>query len=137
MARKRRGRGEGAIFYSESKGCWVGRAIVGVRPSGAPKYREVTARSQAEVLRKKAEAEEIHPFTPDEVRRILAAVAGHRLEALFALAVRTGMRQGELLGLGPEYVDYLRGTVRVERTLAQDDNGSPYLKEPKSKRGRR
>jgi hypothetical protein len=51
--RRRRGRGEGAVFYSASKGCWVARAVVGVKPSGSPKYKEVTAKSKGEVLAKK------------------------------------------------------------------------------------
>ena len=38
--KRRRGRGEGAVFFSESKGVWVGRAVVGERPNGGPKYRE-------------------------------------------------------------------------------------------------
>src|SRR5690242_4698986 len=58
MVRKRRGRGEGAVFYSGSKGCWVARAVVGVKPSGRPHYQEVTARAKGEVLAKKRQAEE-------------------------------------------------------------------------------
>src|SRR6516165_8003943 len=55
---KRRGRGEGAVFFSESKNCWVARAVVGVKPSGAPKYKEVTAQTKGAVLTKKQKAEE-------------------------------------------------------------------------------
>jgi integrase len=56
MTRKRRARGEGAVFYSESKACWVGRAIVGAKPDGRPKYREVTARTQGLALKKMRQA---------------------------------------------------------------------------------
>ena len=35
----------------------------------------------------------------EQVSRFLAAASGNRLHALFHLAVVTGMRQGELLGL--------------------------------------
>ena len=35
----------------------------------------------------------------DEVQRLFKAAAGDRLEALYELAVGTGLRQGELLGL--------------------------------------
>jgi integrase len=254
MARKRqrRARGDGAVFFSESKGCWVGRAIVGVKPDGKPKYKEVSARTQGECLRKKRKAEEdakagrlsdagpmtvgqyldhwcenvarpsvhettwtsyercvrlhlkprlggvklsqlrpvhveqffadlmrdgcsagnakkvsevfssamehavrtgllsvspaapvakpkpaeaeIVPFIPEEVRRIQEAAAGHRLAALFALAIGTGAREGELLGLGREHIDLEAGTVTIRRALAVVKGGF-VLKEPKSKRG--
>src|SRR4051794_4386758 len=57
MARKRRGRGEGAVFYSESKDTWIGRAVVGVLPNGKPKLKEVTAKTKGEVLTKMKKAE--------------------------------------------------------------------------------
>src|SRR5262249_18000217 len=61
MARKRgkrRGRGEGGVFYSEAKGCWIARAAVGVQPSGKPRYKEVSAQTQGQALTKKRQAEE-------------------------------------------------------------------------------
>jgi hypothetical protein len=36
-AKRRRGRGEGAVFFSESKQTWVARAVVGRKPNGSPK----------------------------------------------------------------------------------------------------
>jgi integrase len=256
MARKRRRvRGEGAVFYSESKACWVGRAIVGAKPDGRPKYREVTARTQGEVREKMKQAtadgeagrlpddgrplttgqyldhwcqnvaktsvhettwasyercvrmhlkpriggirlahlrpvhvEELFagmrrdgvsngnakkvsevlstalehalrtgvvranpaapvakprpdekpvvPFTPDEILRIRLGAMGHRLEALFILAITTGAREGELLALGREHIDLTAGTVHFQRSLAVVKGGF-LVKEPKSKHGRR
>jgi integrase len=53
MARKsRRGRGEGACFFNESKGWWVARVVVGRKPSGAAKYKEVTGKTKGIVLAK-------------------------------------------------------------------------------------
>lgn len=42
----------------------------------------------------------VHPFEPHEAKRFLEAIAGDRLEALNISAIGTGLRQGELLGLG-------------------------------------
>jgi integrase len=61
---------------------------------------------------------------------------GHRLGALFVLAVATGMRQGELFGLRWEDVDLKAGIVSVQRTLEEID-GKLRLKEPKSEKSRR
>lgn len=39
------------------------------------------------------------PLTAEEARTFLAATSGHRLSTLFELALRTGLRKSELLGL--------------------------------------
>jgi integrase len=62
-------------------------------------------------------AKEVEPLTPDQARAVLAAVRGHRLEALFTVAIALGMRQGETIGLTWEHVDLDAGTLRVEWQL--------------------
>jgi integrase len=42
---------------------------------------------------------EMRPLSPGQARKLLQASRGDRLEALYVLAVHTGMRQGELLAL--------------------------------------
>lgn len=42
---------------------------------------------------------DIHPLTPEQGARLLEACESHRLGALFATCLLTGMRQGEALGL--------------------------------------
>ncbi|MFJ5230360.1 tyrosine-type recombinase/integrase [Kitasatospora sp. NPDC088391] len=57
------------------------------------------------------------PLTVTEARRFLASIEGHRLQALFELALRTGLRKGELLGLRWEDLDLEGGTASIRRTL--------------------
>jgi integrase len=38
-------------------------------------------------------------LTAEQVKTLFEAVRGERLESLYILAVHTGLRQGELLGL--------------------------------------
>jgi integrase len=80
--------------------------------------------------------EEIEPLTEGESRRLLETVRGDRLEALYVLALNTGMRQGELLALKWDDVDLERGVLRVRRTLTHA-NKSFVLGEPKTKNSRR
>jgi integrase len=60
------------------------------------------------------------PPTTDELRRLLDVIRGDRLEALVILALATGLRRGELLGLCWENVDLEEGRLtvhaRVNRT---------------------
>ena len=54
---------------------------------------------------------EIKPLRPEQARTLLTPARGDRLEALYVLAVTTGMRQGELLGLKWEDTDLEAGTL--------------------------
>jgi integrase len=90
----------------------------------------------AGVRRPKMEQKEIRIMDGADVQKFLAAAAGNRLEAFFALAIYGGLREGELLGLHWPDLGFEARTVRVERSLAQV-KGEFLIKEPKSKRSRR
>jgi integrase len=75
--------------------------------------------------------EEMRPLTPEQVGVLFGAVRGDRLEALYVLAVTTGLRQGELLGLKWEDVNLDVGTLQVRRTLTTA-KGGPVLTSPKT-----
>lgn len=70
----------------------------------------------------------------DEVHRLLAVARGDRLEALFVLAVGTGLRQGELLGLAWEDIDADRLSVRRELVRRNGRYSRDELKTPTSRR---
>ena len=80
--------------------------------------------------------EEIDPLTEEQAKLLLETVRSDRLEALYVLALNTGMRQGELLALKWDDVDLGRGILRVRRTLTQA-GGAFVLGEPKTKNSRR
>ena len=63
--------------------------------------------------------EEMHPLTPEQAKHLLqvAHETGDRLKALYVLAIHTGLRQGELLGLKWDDVDGEGGSLQVRRTL--------------------
>ncbi|HET6659226.1 MAG TPA: site-specific integrase [Rubrobacter sp.] len=79
---------------------------------------------------------EMRPLFPAEARKLLDAARGDRLEALYVLAVTTGMRQGELLALKWQDVDLENATASVKRTLTRT-GGRYVLGEPKTKKSRR
>ena len=82
---------------------------------------------------------EMHPLSAEQVRRLLQT-ADDRLQALYVLAIHTGMRCGELLGLRWEDVDLDAAppTIRVRRTITRKGNGGSYtFGEPKTKNSRR
>ena len=80
--------------------------------------------------------EEMSPMSPEQVKMLLDAASGDRLEALYVLAVHTGLRQGELLGLKWDDIDLEAGALHVRRALTTA-KGGPRLAAPKTKGSRR
>lgn len=76
---------------------------------------------------------EIQALDNGQVRSLLAAADGTRWEALLTLAIATGMRQGELLGLKWSDVDLDTRALQVRRQLGRDGT----FAEPKTSKARR
>ncbi|MDQ3999719.1 MAG: site-specific integrase [Actinomycetota bacterium] len=84
--------------------------------------------------------EEIRPLDREQVHALFEAVSGHRLEALYIVAVTAGLRLGELLALKWEDVDLeagssATGTLQVRRVLSEARSGRIF-EAPKSGKGR-
>ena len=75
---------------------------------------------------------EIEPLDKSQIKVLLNTAREDRLYALYALAVTTGMRNGELLALKWSDIDFKAGTLRVNRTIY---NG--VVNAPKTASGRR
>ena len=76
-----------------------------------------------------------------QVQSFLDAIRGHKWEALFTLALATGMRQGELLGLKWQDINFSTGTLQVRRILTRipsETSGKVFIEaEPKTQYSRR
>jgi integrase len=97
----------------------------------------LTPRNVADVVKPpKPVAKEMIALTAEQTRRLLDAAAEDRLEALYVLAVHTGMRQGEMLALRWQDVDMENAVVSVRRTLTRS-GGKVAFGEPKTRKSRR
>jgi integrase len=68
--------------------------------------------------------------SPEEAQRFLQAARGDRLEALFVLALTTGLRQGEALALRWEDIDLEAGILTVKRQVQRKRRDGSELEEP-------
>jgi integrase len=84
------------------------------------------------------ERKEIMPLDEEQIAAFLAAIQGHRHELLYQVALFTGMREGELLGLMWDCVDFERGTITIKRQLRREQKkgGQYYLTTPKNGKSR-
>ena len=83
------------------------------------------------------EQKEIHPLDDQQVAALLAAAKGNDLEYLITVALFTGLRLSELLGLTWDAVDFQRGTIHVNKQLARlEHRAAGLLISPKSGKAR-
>jgi integrase len=79
---------------------------------------------------------EVVPFTVEQVHTFLESIKGDRLEAVFRVALSLGLREGEILGLRWQDVDFQSGVVRVTVALQRIER-KLQLVDLKTQRSRR
>jgi integrase len=83
---------------------------------------------------------ELHPLSPEEARAFLDVASSERLEALYVMALATGMRQSELLGLRWADLDLDLDALPVPVARVQvhlkREGGKFVFKAPKTRRSR-
>jgi integrase len=85
----------------------------------------------------KAPAAEMDILNESQVSQLLIAAQGHCLEPLIHLAVISGMRQIELLGLKWNDLDWNRKTLKIERQLLRPEGDGVKFSGPKTRFGKR
>ena len=74
---------------------------------------------------------EIAPLEQDDIRKFVNAIKGHRYENLYLTTLFTGLRQGEVLGLTWDCVDFERCTLYVNKQLTKTQKvGGDYMLAP-------
>jgi integrase len=102
----------------------------------AIKTRILSSNPAEGVSKPKAVYREMAFLTGPQAKTFLDAARPSRNYALFAVAVGSGCRVGELLAMQWSDVDFEKGTVEVRRSVSQT-GGKNVIKEPKSRSGRR
>jgi integrase len=81
--------------------------------------------------------QEMKILDENQVMQFFIAVQDDRNEALYHMAIKTGMRKGELMGLKWTDLDWNRGTIRVQRQVQRVTGQGMVFMSPKTKAGRR
>jgi integrase len=81
--------------------------------------------------------DEMQVLSKEQVRKFLGAASQSSSHTIFHLALVTGMRMGELLGLKWSDIDWEAGTITVQRQKQYVPGVGWSLVEPKTRYGRR
>ena len=81
---------------------------------------------------------EIYPLTKDQMGALFQILPGHPHEYLYQIAVFTGMREGELLGLEWSCIDFEHNLITVKQQLQREHKtgGSYVIVSPKNGKNR-
>ncbi len=84
----------------------------------------------------KVRRKEIHPMEQQEIGAFLKAIEGCKFELLYQVTLFTGMRQGEVLGLTWDCVDFEHDALYITKPLQKREKvGGQYVRAP-TKSGR-
>ena len=70
---------------------------------------------------------EMHPLKDKQIPAFLEEIKGNRLEYLFYIAMFTGARESEIIGLSWDCIDFDRGTIHLYRQLKRDRKLKEYI----------
>ena len=76
-------------------------------------------------------------FSLEQAQQFLIAAEGSKMSTLYHLALATGMREGELLGLMWRDIDWRKNTLRVERQVQRVPGQGLVIAPPKTEAGNR
>jgi len=93
------------------------RAVLRTALNRAMRYGMIERNAAADAYPPRIRRTERRVLDAEQVRTLLVALEGDRLRALYTLALSTGMRVGELLGLQWQNVDLDGGIIRIESQL--------------------
>jgi integrase len=104
----------------------------------AVRWRLITFNPAHDIQLPKRVKPEMKTFTLQEAQRFLVAAAKDKYGLVFKVALWTGMRPEEYLGLQWKDVDFDEGTITVLRAMLFNHKGGGwYFKEPKAAQSRR
>lgn len=112
------------------------RGVLSAALAHAVREDELPRNVASQVTLSQARPARFEPLTAEHARKLLQAASTNHWRVLFEVALRTGLRRGELLGLTWTDINFTTGTLTVARTMQRTKDG-PKLFPPKTARSQR
>jgi integrase len=107
--------------------------------SRAVEWRIIKSNPVADVKAPKVIHKETEVYDELEVQALFEALQNepYHWRMMITIALTTGLRRGELVGLEWKHVDLEKGIIHVRHSITDSVNGIPIIKEPKTKKSKR
>jgi integrase len=103
----------------------------------AKRIRLIPRNPCAEIETPQIQKQQQPQWTPEEARKLLALLKGERYEVLYIVALTTGLRRSEVLGLRWQDVDLEQGVLTIRQKLTQVGGKLVFGQKPKTPAGAR
>ncbi|MCX6064650.1 MAG: tyrosine-type recombinase/integrase [Chloroflexi bacterium] len=131
-------------FYTLKMKAGTSKAVIGIIHSvlhlafeQAMKWGLIGRNPVDAVIKPKRKSKEIKTLDENQTRALLSTVVNTRYQALFWMAITTGLRKGELLGLKWSDLDWRKKQIQVQRQIQRIQKEGLVFCELKSKSGKR
>jgi len=105
--------------------------------SHASKMNMIRVNPASAAIKPQEPVREMAILDESQVTQMLITAQNTRLEPILHLAVTTGMREMEILGLKWTDLDWIKHTLKIERQLARPEVKTSRYASPKTRSGRR
>ncbi|WP_409306067.1 tyrosine-type recombinase/integrase [Peribacillus sp. SCS-155] len=104
----------------------------------ATEWKVIKVSPLQDIKKPKVHQRETGVYNQEEAKLLLARLKSESLmwQVFIHLAITTGMRRGELIGLEWDHVDFIGNTIHIKQSLTYV-NGEYIIKEPKTKNSKR
>ncbi|MBJ6361114.1 tyrosine recombinase XerC [Paenibacillus sp. GCM10012307] len=103
--------------------------------SRAVEWRIIKSNPVADSARPRVTYKETKVYTEEEVGKLFEVLQNepYHWRIMITLALTTGLRRGELLGLEWKHIDLKNGVIDIRQSITAYKDGEPIIKEPKTK----
>ncbi|CAM3464758.1 site-specific integrase [Brevibacillus invocatus] len=107
--------------------------------SRAEEWKLIKKNPAASVKKPKETYNDIDVYDENDIAALFEALEKEPIQwrMLITLAITTGLRRGELVGLEWSHVDLDHGIIEVKQSISTQINGEPIITEPKTKKSKR
>lgn len=105
----------------------------------AEEWKIIKKNPAADVKKPKESYKDIEVYNEDDIAALFEALEKEPIHwrMMITMAITTGLRRGELIGLEWKHIDLDNGTLEVKQSIATKIKGEPIISEPKTKKSKR
>ncbi|WNR45111.1 tyrosine-type recombinase/integrase [Paenibacillus roseipurpureus] len=105
----------------------------------AVEWRIIKNSPAADIKKPKVIHKQYEVYDEEEIAELFQGLEKEKLHwrVMILLAITTGLRRGELVGLEWKHINFEKGVLEVKQSISMSENGRRVITEPKTKKSKR